>query len=127
MTLPTIPPLPQQPAPTLDQQLAHLGLQMRVAEHAQRERLNADAERRNAAMVAAHTRLADVQARAAAASERLADLLAAMPNDQPPPAPAPSADADALVTLVSTMTSKQRENPAAAAAAARAQLAALRS
>jgi hypothetical protein len=33
MTLPTIPPLPPQPTPTLDQQLAHLGLLLRVEEY----------------------------------------------------------------------------------------------
>lgn len=39
MTLPTIPDLPQQPAPTLDQQLTHAGLLLRVAEYQQRERM----------------------------------------------------------------------------------------
>lgn len=39
MTLPTIPPLPVQPAPTLDQQLTHAGLLLRVAEYEQRERM----------------------------------------------------------------------------------------
>lgn len=54
MTMPTVPPLPTQPEPTLDQQLTHLGLQMRVVEHAQRERsitvtgLLAEAMSRNA-------------------------------------------------------------------------------
>lgn len=39
MTLPTIPDLPQQPAPTLDQRLVHAGLLLRVEEYEQRERL----------------------------------------------------------------------------------------
>jgi hypothetical protein len=61
MTLPTIPDLPQQPAPTLDQQLAHLSLLMRVREYEQRERLNAEADRRNAELTTAHGRLAAAQ------------------------------------------------------------------
>jgi hypothetical protein len=130
VTLPTIPPLPQ--GATHDQQMRQFEAQMRVIEFQQRERLNADADTRNAASVAAHTELARVQdlarqvaERQAAASERMVALLEAEPPAASP-APPPAEDEPALVALVSTMTSTQRQNPAAAAAAAKAQLAAIR-
>jgi hypothetical protein len=141
MTTPTIPPLPTQPTPTLDQQLAWLSLKFREAEFLQRVTLNADAERRNEAAVNAHNRLAAAQERAATAMERT--LTQGIPTDQPmvdainalrdaiagsaaSPAPPHAADEVALIALVSTMTSTQRQNPATAAAAAKAQLAAIR-
>jgi hypothetical protein len=129
MTLPTIPALPQ--GATHDQQMRHFEATMRVVEFQQRERLNGDADTRNAALVAAHVELARVQdlarqvaERQAAASERIAALMEA--EASAPPASAPADDEYALLTLVSSMTSAQRQNPAAAAAAAKAQLAAIR-
>ncbi len=104
VTLPTIPPLPQ--GATHDQQMRQFEAQMRVIEFQQRERLNADADTRNAASVAAHTELARVQDLARQVAERQA------------------AASERMVALLETST--QRQNPAAAAAAAKAQLAAIR-
>ncbi len=141
MTLPTIPPLPQ--GATHDQQMRHVEAQMRVIEFNRREAHEAAAEARSRAYVEVTQKLADAQARAAAAMERT--LTQGIPTDQPmvdainalreaisvagggsSPAPTPTGDEAALVALVSTMTSALRQNPAAAAAAAKAQLAAIR-
>lgn len=140
IALPPIPgPIPALPqGATLDQQMAHHAAQMRLWEAETAVLRFAQAER----SIEATTRLAEVQARAAAAAERtLAD---GIPTDQPmvdailalraaiavagaSPSPAPGgSDVDRMVALVSTMTSTQRQNPAAAATAAAAQLAAIR-
>lgn len=81
MSLPDIPALPQQPAPTLAERLHHAALLMHRADLEMRERHNTAAEQRNAALVAAHGRLAAAQERAATVGERTLDE--GIPTDQP--------------------------------------------
>lgn len=92
MTLPTIPPLPVQPAPTLDQQLTHAGLLLRVAEYQQRERSIAATQ----ALETAQKRMVAAQEATILEIRRSGDLMERYLNGEGSAPSAPPASAEGL-------------------------------
>jgi hypothetical protein len=112
MTIPDLPDAPGQDA-TYDERMRHFEATMRLAEFEQREALNAAAEARNTALVAAHKALATVQGEAKDVAEqqlevgrRMVELMEESPPGSPPEADGTSDRARVVVTAMMAETDK---------------------
>jgi hypothetical protein len=113
MTLPDLPDAPGQDA-TYDERMRHFEATMRLAEFEQREALNAAADARNTALVAAHQALATVQGEAKDVAEqqlevgrRMVELMEETPPGSPPATEGASDRARVVVTAMMAETDKQ--------------------
>ena len=116
MTLPDLPDLPDAPGQdaTYDERMRHFEATMRLAEFEQREALNAAADARNTALVAAHQALATVQGEAKDVAEqqlevgrRMVELMEETPPGSPPATEGASDRARVVVTAMMAETDKQ--------------------
>jgi hypothetical protein len=113
MALPDLPDAPGQDA-TYDERMRHFEATMRLAEFEQREALNAAADARNTALVAAHQALATVQGEAKDVAEqqlevgrRMVELMEETPPGSPPATEGASDRARVVVTAMMAETDKQ--------------------
>jgi hypothetical protein len=125
MTLPDLPDAPGQDA-TYDERMRHFEATMRLAEYEQREALNAAAESRNAAMVAAHQALATVQGEAKDVAEQQLEVGRRMVElmEEPPPGSPPEADgtSDRARVVVTAMMAETDKPPAEVVSAVQARI-----
>jgi hypothetical protein len=125
MTLPDLPDAPGQDA-TYDERMRHFEATMRLAEFEQREALNAAAENRNAAMVAAHQALATVQGEAKDVAEQQLEIgrrMVELMEETPPGSPsATDGTSDRARVVVTAMMAETDKPPAEVVSAVQARI-----